>query len=183
MNTAQNETPVKFCKPCFVQRMTMTSKNSEVRFSERFEMDYMGNSYFERGDMWRSIRAMNGKCGVGVVMVDGVDVFVAFNTNNYNLAGIQLLLTQMYYGQHRMEESTYFNREYRLETARIRKTMKNILPILDMPEYTQRTDSWFDIEHGLFWTMEKINIKDIVRNIRFSVAYMDAETAKRQGAA
>ena len=159
-----------------VVRMHMANKDNQVRFSQRFHSEYMGRSEFEGVDFSKRLREMHQEMRVGCVSVDGCDTYIAYSPKYFaNHEEVEAYLSDIYHERLRAFEFTRFNREYRRETIELKKEYgKKENKLKTMPT---RTNAWFDIEVGLFWTMEKININDLRLNIRKSVEYMDQQKA------
>jgi hypothetical protein len=156
--------------------MSSRSKNNQVKLSERYYVDYMGASQFETGSMGRSIRAMNGNAEIGEFVIDGIKVYACWNKDHYNAAGVQEVLTGLYNGLFWVQERIDFTARHYQQQKALEKNRTAL-----RKEYP--TNAWFDIEGGLFWTWEKINIKDIPLNIVKSVAWMDMTPEQQREAA
>lgn len=159
--------------PRLVQRMSSKSRNNQVRLGERYDNDYMGATEFEAGLMGQAVRAMHGQTDIGEFMIDGRRIYAAWNSSNFNAAGVEFVLTELYMDRIRTHEPTYFNGQRFVKQLTDSKLPKK-------NRVGSYFDAWFDIENGLFWTWEKINIKDIPLNIAKSVAYMDQSHEERR---
>lgn len=149
--------------PSLVQRLTARNKNPFVPLGERYFWDYMGNSYFEHGDAARAIEAMNSHCELGETTIDGIKVYFAFNTEHYTLDGVIDILNRLYQDKIWMEEWSGFNRRHwdRYYPVRNEKRTGNNV-----------YDAWLEIERGLFWTWQKINVTDLKISFRVHVQYL-----------
>lgn len=175
-------------RPPHIQRLKSRSRDNQVRFSERYEFDYMGNSYFETGECAKRIREMTaeGAFATGETAIAGFKVLFAYNPNNYDEAvAIETLRTIYDRGQDWwIEEDPYF--DYQTVSC-VTKALKDRAQWKAMgidspvPAY-HAVDAWFDITYGLFWTIDKINIRDILLNFRHSVTEWDARRAAREKA-
>lgn len=164
-----------YCRP-LIQTLRMQNKDNQIKFSDRFQFDCMGAHEFERGLARERIIEMNESSVLGAVTVDGCEVLICYSPKHFaSHREVELYLNDIYHGAIRTHEPSYFNQEYRRETARLRKEHKaDNNPLKQRPD---RVDCWFDIERGLFWTFEKINIKDLRLNLRKSVQYIDDQKA------
>lgn len=156
-----------------IQRLQMVSKDNQVRFGERFLGDYMGGSEFERGYMAARLRELHEDIRLAVVKVADRTVYVAYHPKHFaNDEEVRLYIEDLYYQRISVKEHTDFKAEYVDETLALQREYKKSENKLKRKP--ARTNAWFDIERGVFWTLEKINLKDIPLNIRKSVEYMDA---------
>lgn len=162
-----------FMKPRLIQRMSMESKNADIKFGDRFNNDYMGANEFERGMMRERLVELSKYNAIGQVLVHGIPTFVLFHPDRYDLAGVEYMLNRLYEGAYALDlrEPIYFSAEHRKQW----KDMK-----VSGATYT---NAWFDIEHGLFWTMETINIADVRKNIRQSADYIREKAVEKAGQA
>lgn len=170
--TETTETP-KHPRPYLIQRLSSRSKNNQVKFSDRYYFDYMGATEFERGTLPKTIRVMHGQHEYGEFEVDGIRLYAAWNPENYNAAGVRLVLDGLLREQIRTKEYTGFTaRKYQEQKAldKNRIQLRQQYPI----------NAWFEIEGGLFWTWEKINLKDLALNFAKSVEWMDQLHATRR---
>lgn len=158
MNSTTNYT-----KPYLIQRMTMVSRDCNIRFGKRFLNHYMGAVEFEHSEQAQRIRELHARNSVGCIMIDGCDIFVMYSPDRMTLEQVKKELSDLYWGKTRTKETTNFNREFRLRRKR------SGLPASPHED----TNAWFDIENGVFWTWEKININEVRKNIAASVRYMD----------
>lgn len=166
----------RYQRPYLIQRMSARSKNNQVKLSERYWMDCMGATEFESGFMGRAIRAMNGNCDIGQFEIDGIKIYACWNKDNYDTAGVEMALSQLYFGQIRTQEFVGFEAKKYHEQKQLEKQrtlLRREYPI----------NAWFEITHGLFWTWEKINIKDILLNLAKSVAWMNMTPEQQREAA
>ena len=159
MNQTKIPSKGKYKTPRLIQRLIARTKDCTVRFGERYQMDYMGSTEFELGLIAARLRELATRSMMGEVMVNGRFILVLFNPVHYDLQGVECVLNKLYHNEFQLKEPSLFNDDYR-------KRYKEISP-------NTRIDAWFDIQHGLFWTWQRINIKDVQRNIRISVEYMD----------
>ena len=162
----------KFQKPRLVQRLRMLSNDNQVKFGDRFAFDYMGASEFEQGLLGQCIRRMNSSCQVGQIMISGRDGLAAWDPDYYNLEGAEFVINRIWDDSLRLKERAEFNQ---LSYDRWKREVKEMRENPLARNLSFMTDSWFEIEYGLFWTWKKCNINDIRLNFRKSVAYMDAK--------
>ncbi|QVD49322.1 hypothetical protein LUCX_252 [Xanthomonas phage vB_XciM_LucasX] len=165
-------------RPYLIQRMQARSKNNQVRLGERYSNEYMGASEFERGTMAQTLKSMHGFVDHGQFQVGELTIYAAWDHRNYNSAGVQLVLDGLWNGQFRTKEWLNFSLKKYVEQQRAVKEMR-LSPMARSADYT---DAWFDIDHGLFWTWQKINLKDIVLNIAKSHAWMSLSEGERRAA-
>ncbi len=162
---SENPQP-RYAHPRLIQRLSARSKNNQVRLTERYSTDYMGASEFEGSAFAQTLREMQGKIDTAVIEIDGRPIYAAWNRNHYDLAGVTLVLNNLYYGKFRTPEPTYFDWDRWQKYMAMSKQQTKL-----RAEYM--TDAWFDIQNGLFWTWQKINLKDIALNIDKSVEWMN----------
>jgi len=155
--------------------MSSRSKNNQVRIGERYYMDYMGSTEFESGLMGATIRSMAGNCDIGTFNIDGITIYACWNKDNYDAVGVGYVLNQLYLEQIRLQEPSGFTARKYQEYKALEKQRQRL-----RAEYL--CNAWFDVQHGLFWTWEKINIKDIPLNLTKSVAWMDMTPEQRRAA-
>lgn len=156
-----------------IQRLHMRNKDNQITFGERFGCEYMGSAEFEIGELAKRIREMDAQCHVGEIMVNGIFMLAAWNPERFTQHDVERELNRLYRGEQRTKEWTNFNHEYRKQTRELAKEtnpLKRPLP---------RTNAWFDITNGLFWTWERCNISDIRKNFRLSVLLMDGQYTPR----
>lgn len=144
----------------FVQRLRMRNKDNQVPFEERFEFDFMASPEFHGEWINQRLRELEVFGEVGEVMVDGVFVLVLYHSNRMTLKDVEVTLNAVYHGDHLTRERTNFNRDYR----RLRKEFR-------------WCNAWLEIENGLFWTWERVNIRDVLKNITRSVRRLEQEQA------
>lgn len=146
----------------YIHRLHMKNNDNQISFEDRFEFDYMGAREFERDWVSQRISELNTFCDVGEVMVDGVFMLTAYHRHRTSLLEVERTLNRLYHGELQTKERTNFNRQYRrLERER------------------RWTNSWFEIETGVFWTWERCNISDIRKNFARSVMATD-DKARRE---
>lgn len=178
-------------KPPHIQRLKSRTRDCNITFAERYEFDYMGNSYFERGDQARRIRELAANGEVGTTTIGGFRVHYAYNPQNYNPVGIEYLLIQLFEKCQDwwIEEQIYFERKNCEVVTRLlkdklkwKKLYVNQIVRSDFVEANSiyqwcfAVDAWLDIRYGLFWTIDaKANPKDFLKNFKHSVAYWDAK--------
>ena len=146
-----------------------------VRLGVRYYFDYMGSSEFEQGMLGETIRRMVDHLETGEFVIDGIRIYAVWDTDNYDAAGVELVLNQLYQGQRRTKEWTNFEgRKYQEQKAleKQRRELRGLYP----------TNAWFVIDHGLFWTWEKINIKDIPLNLAKTVQWNDLTPEEQRAA-
>lgn len=154
-----------------IQRLRMRNKDNQVPFEHRFEREYMGSKEFERGEMALRIRELNENCHVGEIMVNGVFMLAAWNPDRFAMGEVERELNRVLRGEQRTKEWTNFTDAYRRETRQLEKETGSKLS--QSNPLTHRTNAWFDITNGVFWTWERCNISDIRKNFRLSVMEMD----------
>lgn len=152
-------------KPRWVQRMTQNHKNSRMPFNDRFALDYMGNSYFEQGKLVETIRTLAAQPELGLLefKIDKVRIYVAFNPSNYTAEAAETIIRAIWNREHWMEEHTGFDEKH----YNMRKS-----------DRWQEADAWIDIESGLFWTWERINLQDMHRTYQTHVQYLDYQRTR-----
>lgn len=177
----ENPPAPKEQKPPHIQRLKSRSKNNQVRFSERYEFDYMGNSYFEQGECAARIRELNDLAAIGRTVIGGFKVIFVYNPRNYNEAGAVETLKKIYDRRQGwwIEEDPYFNRETCNFVVKMLKDRKRWNREFSSIPF-HRVDAWFDITYGLFWTIDTINPADILLNFNRSVRHMDAVKTARE---
>lgn len=161
--------------PRLIQQMTSRSKNNQVRLSERYHFEYMGASEFEGTVLSQTVRSMNGNCELGTFNIDGIQIYACWDNRVYDAVGVELVLQQIYFQQIRLVEPVKFNARTYQQYKALEKQRQKL-----RAEYIP--NAWIDIQNGLFWTWEKINIKDIPLNIAKSVAWMDLTPEQRRAA-
>lgn len=172
-------------KPPHIQRLKSRTRDCNITFADRYEFDYMGNSYFERGDQARRIRELAANGEIGTTTIGGFRVHYAYNPQNYNPAGIEYLLIQLFEKSQDwwIEEQIYFDRKNcEAITQALKDKLKwkslHVAGLLERSDshWTFAVDAWLDIRYGLFWTIDaKANPKDFLKNFKHSVAYWDAK--------
>ena len=139
----------------FVQRMRMKNKDNQVQFEHRFESDFMSHPHFHQGRTCARIVELHQSCEVGEVMVDGVLMLTAFNPEKATKHEVEQALNAIYHGDIKTRERTNFNRDYRR-----------------LPLEQRWTNSWMEIDTGVFWTWERCNISDIRKNFARTAAVL-----------
>lgn len=164
-------------QPHWIQRLSSRSRDNQIRFTERYHADGMGNSYFEQGYMADALRQMDGIVQTAVFQVEGNDIYAAWNPNHYDAEGAEYVISKLWNERFLsgwwVEECTYFRQERLSEQRAFEKQrlkQKKLYAI----------NAWFDIEHGLFWTWEKINLKDIALNIAKQAAWSALSVEERR---
>ena len=161
-------------RPGLIQRLKSTTRNNKVLFAERYRFDYMGNSNFEAGQCMARIREMADVVGIGRTIIGGFKVVFLYNPRNYNEQGAIETLKQIYDRRQPwwIEEDPYFNSEncsFVVKALRDRKAWNRAGDIA----LFRHVDAWFDIEHGLFWTVDNINPTDVRLNFELQVRRLD----------
>ena len=157
-----------------VQNLRSRSSNEEVRFSERYEIEYMGSTEFECGYLSQRLRDLAEFGTPGEIMVDGVFMLVLFDSRHFNKQGAEYAIGRVYDGTCRTQDFTGFDQRNRREASSKRKQRDGFARLKGKD---LERNAWIDIDHGLFWTWQRINIRGVLRNIRKSVEYMDQQAA------
>lgn len=165
--------------PWAIQRMDMVSKDCNVKFSDRFKNDLMGATEYERGYQAACIRIFaEGDCEVGIIKVGGLDMVAAWRPSVSTREQIQDWVQRIYFeqwGHYSPHDYTAFTSSKRdLYLADVKQWERD--PFREgRRTFHQFTNAWFDIENCVFWTWEKINPKDLLKNFRKSLEYMNAK--------
>ena len=163
-------------QPHWIQRLSSRSRDNQIRFTERYHADGMGNSHFEQGYMVNALKQMDGNIQTTVFQVEGNDIYAAWNPDHYDAEGTEYVINKLWnerVGGWWVEECTYFRQQCLSEQRALEKQrlkQKKLYAI----------NAWFDIEHGLFWTWEKINLKDIALNIAKQAAWSALSAEERR---
>lgn len=183
-------------RPPHIQRLKSRNRNNQVKFGDRYEIDYMGNSYFERGDLGKRIREMAELHGTGECVIGGYKIKFVYDPRNYNEAGAEETINQIFNGKQDwwIEEDPYFDE--RSVKANVRELAKRDTwmkmsagkqhshspqGIYGVPRPVYAYDAWFDIRFGLFWTIDhKANIADFILNFKKTVEYNNAKAAEKR---
>lgn len=154
--------------------LSSRNRNPQVRFSERYHLglgaDVTESDYWQLGN---AIRAMNGGYDSCKFDLDGTDISAAWLPQFHNETDIQYRLYRLYnLISHSVGVPTFRPHHYRkqrdLEKQR-REARSQYL-----------VNAWFDVEYGVFWTWENINLKDLATNFAKSVAWMDLTPEERR---
>lgn len=176
---SRNPPVPKTQRPPHIQRLKSKSRNNQIPFTERFEYDFMGNSYFEQGECAARIKEMADLCEFGKVRIGNHVVLFAFNPNNYNELGAAETIKAIFDRKQNwwIEEDPYFDAVTLGHVAQALKDRKkwtqsfitttlarSFLLTGPRPPCFHSVDAWFDIRYGLFWTIDKVNIRDVQLN-------------------
>ena len=148
------ESEPRFATPRLVQRLVTQERRNNVTFARRFRPQPMQSPEFYQGQLQHWLRRLQTQHAYGEVMIDGVFMSVFYHPEFFNRDGVITALTQLYFGNTRTQEPTYFDQSFR----RWRVT---------------DADAWFDIEHGLFWSWRTMHPGSVLSNIHLSVLEMD----------
>lgn len=162
-----------------VQNLRSRNSNEEVRFSERYEIEYMGSTEFECGYLSQRLRDLAEFGRVAQIMVDGVLMLTLYDKRHFNMEGAEYAVARVYDGTCRTQDFTGFDQRSRRE-ADLKRRQRDGFSRLKGKELER--DAWMDIDHGIFWTWRRINIRGVLRNIRKSVEYMDQQVKPRDQA-
>jgi hypothetical protein len=150
-----------------IQRLYMRNKDNQIPFDERFACEYMGAAEFEQGELAKRIRELDANCLVGEIMVNGMFMLAAWNSERFTQQDVEREINRVYRGEQRTKEWTNFD-----DASRKSRKQKEA-------EGREPTNAWFDITNGLFWTWERCNISDVRKNFRLQVLKMDGQYTPR----
>lgn len=174
----------KLQDPWAIQLLDMVSKDCNVKFSDRFKHHCMAATEYERGFEARCIRVfVEGDYDVGEVVVGGIKMIAAWRPSISTRDEIKAWLRKIYFeqwGQFSPHDPTYFNDYYRGNYVADLKMWEQDPFREGRREYAQFHNAWFDIENCVFWTWEKCNPKDLIKNFRKHVEYLDAERERKR---
>lgn len=171
-----------------IQRLKSKNKDPKIKMSERFEFDYMGNSYFEGGSVARAIRHLHTEGETHEFKIDKTKVQCIYSTFCWTPESLEKHLNELASGKYRhwVEETPYFHRDGIAEQARcskrpdwkdisIGRALMSRDKELSLPSAaTPRAyDAWLELHAPVFWTVRPINLKDLRQNMRISVDEMD----------
>lgn len=152
-----------------IQRLNWNgSRDNQVRFGDRFSCQYMGSTEFEVGAMGQRLRELDKASEIHEFKLDKLTVRVLFNPVYFDKLGVERVITKVYRDEYRLQERSEFTPRDFERRAQHRK---------DWGDYTQ---AWFEIDYGIFWTCEKMGMRDVQLNIRRSVAFMDLAREERE---
>jgi hypothetical protein len=130
-----------YVKPYLIQRAKY--RDSEIKVptvGACFDFDYMGAAEFETGALGRRLLELSLNRTLSILKIDGVKVWVIFNPDYFNLNGVEYVLNQLRHGKLRTKEWHNFD-----------------VPVTDLGRSAQlsfSTDTWFEIQGGLCWTID-----------------------------
>jgi hypothetical protein len=116
---------------------------------------------------------MNAGYDSSTLILDGITIYAAWLPHFYSAADVQNMLDRLYHDQGRwVRVPTFCTYHYRkfCELDKQRREARS--------QYL--VNAWFDVESGVFWTWEKINLKDLATNFAKSVAWMDLTPEERR---
>lgn len=171
-------------QPGYIQRLKSRSRNPHVEFSERYEFDRSTIPAEMENELTYRIQEFDEVAGLGQTQVDGFTVHFVFNPVLYNEAGA-IKTIQGLYGvtkTWKMADDPYFNRETCQHAKRVLRdrAVWNAQFITAVPH--NHIDAWFEIEHGLFWTIDNVNVWDFRENFERTVRAMELRRRKREAA-
>lgn len=183
-------------RPPHIQRLKSRNRDNQVRFMERFEFDYMGNSYFETGEAGKRIRELEELHGFGECVIDGFKINFIYDPRNYNEAGAAETIGQIFNRKQDwwIEEDPYFDTKNVSANVKALKDRKGWAAmrvgayhsrepegLYGVPRPARAYDAWLDIRFGLFWTIDhKANIADVIKNFKKSVEHNIAKAAEER---
>lgn len=159
--------------PTHIWRMSTRSKNEQVKITERFLFEFMEGPLFTGDHRDKVLATMHTTLETGVVTVDGRPIYVAYNRLQYDLAGVEDMLNRLYLNQFGTSAFTRFDWANWSQWLTLEKQNTK-------RRQAYMTDAWLDLDYGLFWTWEKINVKDIIKNIQKSIEFAEMPDHERR---
>ena len=162
-----------FQKPTKIQRLCSRSRDSQARFIERYMIDGFECA---PGYLSRTLEAMHNNLETAEIDLHGIPIYVAWNPDKYDRDGAALVIDQLWNGgllESRQESPTYFTFGRYQEQRGMEKQRR-------VARRQYFVNAWIDVEHGLFWTWEKINLKDLASNIAKTVEWLHKTPEERR---
>ena len=171
-------------RPAYIQRLKSRSRNPHIEFKDRYEFDLMGCAQFEQGEWAKRAREFDEVAGLGRTQVGEFTVHFVYNPVNYNEQGAIETIQQIYDRKQPwwIEEDPYFNYETCRHATRVLqdRAVWNAQFITALPH--NHIDAWFDIQFGLFWTIDNVNVYDFRENFERTVRGIEVRRRKRDAA-
>ena len=154
--------------------MSARNKNNQVKITERYLFEDLPQIEGGRNPVLIKVfRAMEENLETGEITIDGRPVYVAYNANCFDLPGAGQAIYNVYTGAQRTQVPTRFDWSHWSKYLTMAKQLTKL-----KSEYM--TDAWLEHEYGVFWTWQKINIKDIALNIRKYLEFVDLPEDQRR---
>jgi hypothetical protein len=168
------EQTMLFKKPRLIQRLSSRSRNAQVKFSERYHFDVLEGDHGRR--VIDALGKMHKNLETTEISLHGIPIYLAWNVDNYDREGAALVLDQLWNRgllEERLEQPTYFCYSRYQEQQGLEKQRRQL-------KQQYAINAWLDVEHGLFWTWEKIRIEDIAINIAKSMIWLEKTPEERR---